>query len=70
MLHRYDPITGDIKLVCNRYPTREENRRWCLDALHRLVAEANRVDPSPRFLFSAASQRRGGGCSSPFVDMS
>ncbi|GBF98913.1 hypothetical protein Rsub_11705 [Raphidocelis subcapitata] len=64
---RYDPATGDIRLVCDRFPTREENRRWCLEALHRLLAEANRVAPSQRFLFAADSKRRGGGVSSPFL---
>ncbi|KAI8462691.1 MAG: hypothetical protein J3K34DRAFT_447021 [Monoraphidium minutum] len=64
---RYDPVSGDIKLACDRFPTREENRRWCLGALHRLVAEADRAHPSPEFLFAADSRRRGGGYNSPFL---
>ncbi len=48
----YDPRTGDIRLVCNRFPSREDNRRWCAEALHRLVHEANRLAPSPAFLFA------------------
>lgn len=47
---RYDPTTGDLKLVCARFPAREDNRRWCLAALHRLLVEANRAHPSPGFL--------------------
>ena len=65
---RYDRATGDIKLTCDRFPTREENRRWCLEALHRLVAEGNRVDPSPTFLFGAGAGAGGvGRAASPFL---
>jgi hypothetical protein len=37
--------------VCRRYPHREENRRWCLEVLHRLVYEGNAAHPSQAFLF-------------------
>ena len=59
---RYDPASGDLRLACDRFPTREENRRWCLQALHRLLGEANRADPSPGFLLA-----RGGAAASPFL---
>lgn len=39
-----------LSLACDRFPTREENRRWCLEALHRLLQEAQERYPSPRFL--------------------
>ena len=71
MTTRYDPRTGDIRLVCDRFPTREENRRWCLEALHRLVDEANRAAPSPGFLFQRtelfAPSASGSGSGSPFL---
>ncbi|KAF5832423.1 hypothetical protein DUNSADRAFT_11669 [Dunaliella salina] len=40
---RYDPMTDDLTLVCSTHPTREENRRWCLERVHILAAEAHSV---------------------------
>jgi hypothetical protein len=40
LLPRYNSRTGDLNLKCDRYPTREENRRWCAEVLGKLVAEA------------------------------
>ena len=63
--HRYDPATGDIKLACTRFPTREENRRWCLGALHRLVTEANRAAPSAGFALAHLQDSSGAAGSAP-----
>ncbi len=49
---RYNPDTGEIRIVCDRFPSREENRRWCLEALHRLLDEGNRRHPSAGFLLA------------------
>lgn len=46
---RYDPSTGDLTISCDRYPTREENRRWCLEVLHRLLQAAQGKHPSDSF---------------------
>jgi hypothetical protein len=58
---RYDPSTGMLSLVCNRFPTREENRRWCLEVLHRLLQEGQSRHPSKHFLLgprgAAAAQQ-------------
>ncbi|KAF6262380.1 hypothetical protein COO60DRAFT_1496817 [Scenedesmus sp. NREL 46B-D3] len=43
---RYDPATGLLSLVCGRFPSREENRRWCLEVLHRLLQEAQARTPA------------------------
>lgn len=37
-LRRYNPNKGELTLVCEKYPDREENRRDILDTLHALVA--------------------------------
>jgi hypothetical protein len=39
LLTRYNARTGELVLKCDRYPTREENRRWCAEVLGKLVAE-------------------------------
>jgi len=46
---RYNPSTGDLTIACDRFPTREENRRWCLEVLHRLLQAAQAKQPSDRF---------------------
>ncbi|WIA18449.1 hypothetical protein OEZ85_009908 [Tetradesmus obliquus] len=51
---RYDPATGMLSLVCTRFPTREENRRWCLEVLHRLLQEGQARHPSRHFLLGPA----------------
>lgn len=48
---RYDPSTGDIVLKCRRYPRREENRKWCVEVLFKLMHEGQARHPSPNFLF-------------------
>lgn len=47
---RYNPVTGELKISCQRFPSREENRRWCLEVLLRLLQEGHRVAPSGAFL--------------------
>ena len=37
-VRRYNPKKGELTLVCEKYPDREENRRDILDTLHALVA--------------------------------
>ena len=39
---RWDERTQEIVLVCEHYPTREENRRLCFEQLEQLVAEGKR----------------------------
>jgi hypothetical protein len=51
---RYNPETGMLSLSCDRFPTREENRRWCLEVLHRLLQEGQARHPSKGFLLGAA----------------
>lgn len=46
---RYNPQTGDLTIACDRFPTREENRRWCLEVLHRLLQTAQGRHPSKDF---------------------
>lgn len=36
---RFDAATNEIVLSSNRYPSREENRRLCLEQLHLLLRE-------------------------------
>lgn len=45
VLRRYCPSTDDLTLTCTRHPTREENRRWCLERLHLMAAEAHAAHP-------------------------
>jgi hypothetical protein len=47
--------------VCDRFATREDNRRWCVEAIHRLLHEANRLDPSPSFRFVATDDAVSSG---------
>jgi hypothetical protein len=42
---RYNPNKGELTLVSEKYPDREENRRDILDTLHALVAEGERAFP-------------------------
>jgi hypothetical protein len=53
-VRRYDQGTGELVLIGERYPNREENRRWCLERLHLLLAEAH------RFQAAAAGEASGG----------
>lgn len=46
---RYNPLSGDLTIACDRFPTREENRRWCLEVLHRLLQVAQGRHPSKHF---------------------
>lgn len=47
---RYDPSTGDITIVVDRHPGREDNRRLALEQLAMLLREANARHPSAEFL--------------------
>ena len=49
---RFDSRTGEVVLRCESYPTREENRRWCLERLHLVLQAAQQRHPSPAFLFA------------------
>lgn len=53
MCCRYNPDTGMLTIKCERFPTREENRRWCLEVLHRLLQAGQERYPSPRFKLGA-----------------
>ena len=44
--HRYNAATGELRIVSERYPEREENRLAILETIHALVAEGRRVYPS------------------------
>ncbi len=44
--HRYDEDSGDLVLLGAKYRTREDNRRWCLEALHLMLHEAHRLQGS------------------------
>ena len=44
---RFDAATKEIVLRSNRYPTREENRRLCLEQLHLLLHEGMAGAPLP-----------------------
>jgi hypothetical protein len=33
----------ELRIACSRYALREDNRRFCMAALHRLVAESKRA---------------------------
>eukprot|EP00775_Hariotina_reticulata_P007794 gene7794-7991_t len=50
--NRYDVKTGLLNLSCDRFPSREENRRWCLEILHRLLQESQERYPSRDFLLN------------------
>lgn len=43
---RYDPSSGDLVILGTRYPSREENRRWCMERLHALLLHTHSVFPS------------------------
>ncbi|GAX79599.1 hypothetical protein CEUSTIGMA_g7040.t1 [Chlamydomonas eustigma] len=49
---RFESSTGDIVLRADRYPSREENRRLCLEQLHLLLKEGQAKESSVDFLFS------------------
>lgn len=59
--NRYNPATGDLTIACDRFPTREENRRWCLEVLHRLLQAAQGAAPADSFWLdsSALGVQRG-----------
>ena len=42
---RYSPSTGQLKLVCERYAERDENRAHILEQLYALAEEGRRVHP-------------------------
>jgi hypothetical protein len=46
---RYDVGSGDLTISSDRFPTREENRRWCLEVLHKLLQTAQGRHPSKSF---------------------
>ena len=54
MCCRYSPTTGDLTIACDRFPTREENRRWCLEVLHRLLQTAQGKYPSEDFCMDSS----------------
>lgn len=45
---RYNPNKGELTLVSERHPEREENRIHIMDMLHALIAEGERVHPSDK----------------------
>jgi hypothetical protein len=52
---RYNVATGVLTIACDRFPTREENRRWCLEALHKLLQAAQGRCPSASFALDSSS---------------
>ncbi len=51
---RYNPNTGELTLISERYPEREENRVDIMETLHALIAEGERVHPSEPAVAEAA----------------
>lgn len=45
---RYNPNKGELTLVSERHPEREENRLHIMDTLHALIEEGERVHPSEK----------------------
>lgn len=43
---RYHPDNGELTLVSEKTPDREENRRHIMDMLHDLVEEGHRAYPA------------------------
>ena len=50
---RFDASSKEIVIKADRYPTREENRRLCLEQLHRVLREGHIVDGTDRSYDSA-----------------
>ncbi len=50
---RFDASSKEIVIKADRYPTREENRRLCLEQLHRVLREGHIVDGTERSYDSA-----------------
>ena len=66
-------LDGDeLRIACSRYSLREDNRRWCMAALHRLVAESKRAagEEEDRGVAPAAalfSATGGGASNNPYL---
>lgn len=48
LMHRYDPKTGILRLVSERYINREDNRRHIIEQISSLADEGRRLFPNPR----------------------
>mmetsp|Transcript_29147 Transcript_29147/g.82172 ORF Transcript_29147/g.82172 Transcript_29147/m.82172 type:complete len:354 (-) Transcript_29147:61-1122(-) len=54
---RYHPTTGILRLVSERYPQREDNRRHIVDQIGDLVEEGKRLFPNPNEEADRAAHR-------------
>lgn len=55
---RYNPDNGELTLISERYPEREENRMHIMDMLNALIAEGERVHPSDKAAEDGQTQQQ------------